>query len=98
MIGLCAQAGVWGIINFGIGLTLREGNREYFYAALDRHFPGLSERYQKKYGYSYEVPSENDAALMQVFHRECERHGIVHDNSAIFRHMGHLPDRQMSLF
>ncbi|MCR4733407.1 MAG: radical SAM protein [Treponema sp.] len=36
IVDLCARAGVKAIICFGIGLTLREGNREYFYSALDR--------------------------------------------------------------
>ncbi|MBP3742683.1 MAG: radical SAM protein [Treponema sp.] len=39
IVDYCARSGVRAIICFGIGLTLREGNREYFYAALDRHFP-----------------------------------------------------------
>ena len=43
----CFDAGVKGINCFGMGLTLREGNREYFYAALDRSFPGLSQRYRE---------------------------------------------------
>ena len=46
----CAEVGVTGIITFGMGLTLREGDREYFYAALDRHFPGLKARYISAYG------------------------------------------------
>ena len=41
----CARVKVKGIICFDMGVTLREGDREYFYAALDRHFPGLKERY-----------------------------------------------------
>lgn len=36
IVDYCARAGVKAIICFGIGLTLREGNREYFYDALDR--------------------------------------------------------------
>ena len=40
----CIQAKVYGIICFGMGVTLREGDREYFYAALDKHFPGMKER------------------------------------------------------
>ncbi len=36
IVDYCVRAGVKAIICFGIGLTLREGNREYFYAALDR--------------------------------------------------------------
>ena len=34
----CVQAKVQGIICFGMGMTLREGSREYFYAQLDRHW------------------------------------------------------------
>ena len=59
ILDYCIEAGVYGIINFGMGVTLREGDREYFYAALDRHFPGMKERYHRKYGYSYEVRSDN---------------------------------------
>lgn len=31
VLDYCVRAGVYGIICFGMGLTLREGNREYFY-------------------------------------------------------------------
>lgn len=37
----CVLVGVKGIIDFGMRLTLREGDREYYYAALDKHFPGM---------------------------------------------------------
>ena len=43
LLEACAQVKVKGIICFDMGLTLREGDREYYYAALDRHFPGLKE-------------------------------------------------------
>ena len=43
ILDACAEAGVKGVINFGMGLTLREGNREYFYTKLDRYFPGLKQ-------------------------------------------------------
>jgi DNA repair photolyase len=100
ILDYCVQAGVWGILNWGIGLTLREGDREYFYTALDRHFPGLKARYQQKYGNSYEVTSDNHQRLMDIFHRECEKHGIIHDNEEIFRFMHSFPDknRQLTLF
>lgn len=55
LLDYCVRAGVKGIMNMGMGLTLGEGNREYFYAALDRHFPGLKSRYQQTYGHAYEV-------------------------------------------
>ncbi len=40
--GECVSAGVKGIIDFGMGLTLREGDREYYYEALDKFFPGVN--------------------------------------------------------
>ncbi len=41
----CIEAKVYGVICFGMGLTLREGNREYFYNQLDRLFPHMKEKY-----------------------------------------------------
>lgn len=83
----CADAGVRGIIQFGMGLTLREGNREYYYTHLDRKFPGLKERYIRTYGNSYELPSPREEALLALFHRLCESHGILHDNDTIFQYL-----------
>ena len=57
ILDACIKADVRGIICFGMGLTLREGDREYYYEALDRHFPGLKERYIKEFGNAYETPS-----------------------------------------
>ncbi len=50
ILELCAEAGVYGVICFGMGLTLREGNREYFYEQLDSLFPGLKGNYIRTYG------------------------------------------------
>lgn len=102
IVDACAGAGVKGIINFGMGLTLRDGDREYYYAALDRHFPGLKERYIRTYGNAYELPSPNQAALLELFHDACERHGIWHDNDRIFRYLHTFEEKetaqQLSLF
>ncbi len=96
----CIRAGVKGILCFGMGVTLREGNREYFYAALDRHFPGLKARYQREYGNSYILNSPNNDDLMRLFHAACERYGIMHDNDQIFAYLHDLPERyeQLTLF
>lgn len=96
----CADAGVKGIVDFGMGLTLREGNREYFYARLDRTFPGLRQRYQREYGIAYELPSPRQAQLLDIFHSTCEKYGIWHDNDRIFRYLATLEEksRQMSFF
>ncbi len=98
----CAEAKVRGVICFGIGLTLREGNREYFYAQLDRLFPGLKERYIRLYGDRYVVSSPRNDELMRLFHAYCEEKGMMHDNDRIFRYLTAFeektPERQMSLF
>jgi len=100
ILDYCIQAKVYGIIQFGMGVTLREGDREYFYRALDRHFPGMRERYHHKYGYAYEVRSDRHKELMQLFHGKCEAHGIVHDTEECFRFLHEFPEKyqQMSLF
>ena len=100
ILDYCIQAKVYGIINFGMGLTLREGDREYFYAALDKHFPGIKERYQKKYGYSYELPSERDRELMRFFTQKCRENGIVCDREGCFNFLREFPEKyeQLTLF
>ncbi len=100
IIDRCVQVGVKGIICFGFGLTLRDGNREYFYSALDKHFPGIRERYQKSFGNSYVCESPNSARLMQVFKRECGRHKIICTPDECFSYMKLFPkkDLQMDLF
>ena len=83
-----------------MGLTLREGNREYFYAQLDRLFPGLKEVYQRRYGNQYEVSSPNQEKLMKLFHEKCEQYGIVHDNRQIFQYLHQFEEKtsQISLW
>ena len=97
----CEQAGVKGIICFGMGVTLRSGNRQYFYQQLDRDFPGMKERYIRSFGDSYICNSPNDQELMHLFHQRCEKAGIIHDNDSIFRYLAAFEEKelpQMSLF
>ncbi|MBR6040282.1 MAG: radical SAM protein [Clostridia bacterium] len=100
ILDYCFDAGVKGIVLFNAGLTLRDGDREYYYRALDRHFPGLSDEYRKRYGNAYEVNSPDSEKLMRIFRSECEKHGVIHDPDACFRYIAEIPDRQtqMSLF
>lgn len=88
----CIEAHVTGIVCFGIGLTLREGNREYFYRALDRHFPALRRRYEQTYGEAYEIVSPNHKRLMRIFHETCSAHGILHSPEDCFRYLQELPE------
>lgn len=102
IIDACAEAKVYGILCFGMGLTLREGNREYFYRQLDRHFPGLKEKYMETFGLQYAVTSPRNEELMKLFHNLCQAYGIVHSNGQIFEYLRTFEDKtgaeQLSLF
>ena len=93
ILDMCAEAKVYGVICFGMGLTLREGNREYFYEQLDRLFPGLKEQYIRTYGDQYMIESGNSQKLMRLFHRKCEKYGFVHDNDQIFRYLSAFEEK-----
>ena len=96
----CVRTKVKGIISFGMGLTLREGDREYYFAALDKHFPGMKDKYIKRYGNAYELASPNTKELMKIFKSICKDNGIMSDPNECFAYMQDLPDKysQMSLF
>ncbi len=100
ILDYCIQAKVYGIICFGMGVTLREGDREYFYAALDKHFPGMKQKYHSKYGYAYEIPSDNSKELMKLFTEKCKENNIVHSVDECFRYLHEFPEKyeQLTLF
>ena len=100
ILGYCIEAKVKGIICFGMGLTLREGNREYFYHALDRHFPGLKQRYIQTYGNAYELTSPCNRELMKIFSDTCKKHDIIYDQDQCFAYLHEFPEKyvQQSLF
>ena len=98
----CIEAKVYGIICFGMGLTLREGNREYFYSKLDKLFHSMKEKYMRTYGTQYQVNSLKNNELMKLFHQVCEENGIIHDNSKIFEYLSKFEEKnnpiQLNLF
>lgn len=88
----CAKAGVRGIVCFDMGMTLREGDREYYYEALDRHFPGLKERYIRAYGTAYNLSSPNRDRLMALLREICGKSGMLFRPEDCFRFLGQLPE------
>lgn len=98
----CIEAKVYGIMCFGIGVTLRDGNREYFYQKLDEHFPSMKQKYIKKFGNSYECRSDNHSKLMRNLYAECEKHSIVVGIDSLFSYLNSYQEKdinkQTSLF
>ena len=97
ILDYCINAHVKGIICFDMGVTLREGNREYFYSKLEQHFPGLKETYINKYGNSYILSSPQNKHLMRIFHQICEENGIMHDHEEIFDYLRTYEDHRLNL-
>jgi DNA repair photolyase len=55
------------------GLTQRRGQREWFYDQLDKHFPGLKEKYIDRFGNTYECDSPNAEDLNKTYYQICSK-------------------------
>jgi DNA repair photolyase len=83
------------------GVSLRAGQREYFYQKLDVLFPGqnLASLYQQRYGFSYSCNSPKARDLQQLFIKECRRLGLLYRMDDIIREYRKGYDyTQLSLF
>lgn len=98
----CKDAGVKGIICFDMGVTLRSGDREYFYAALDRHFPGLKECYIQTYGNAYSLLSPNHPQLMAQLKSFCRENNMLCRPDQVFAYLSEFEEKnrpvQLSFF
>ncbi|MCI8941257.1 MAG: radical SAM protein [Dorea sp.] len=94
ILDMCIEAKVYGVICFGMGLTLREGNREYFYTQLDRLFPRLKDQYIRTYGNQYVAESPDSSRLMKLFYEKCQKGGIVHNNEQIFQYLNTFEEKE----
>ena len=102
ILNYCKEAKVKGILCFGMGLTLREGNREYFYSKLDKHFTYLKDKYIREFGNSYVINSRNNYRLMKIFRDFCENEKIMYDYNKIFSYLNTFEEKettkQLSIF
>ena len=103
LMEICVRTGVKGVVTFdGLGLTLRDGDREYYYRKLDEHFPGMARRYAQTYGNAYVLPVPDSPKLMGIVRRECEQNGILWDTGAVFDYLHVFEDpgagTQLSMF
>jgi hypothetical protein len=59
------------------GMTLRDRQRAYYYAQLDRLFPGVRQQYERAFGEKYSASTNNARKLEGIFRDECKRLGIA---------------------
>lgn len=102
IIDYATQSNVKGIICFGMGLTLRDGNRQYFYKKLDENFPNLKEKYTKRYALDYNIQSPNNKKLMEIFIKRTNISGIMNNPQEIFEYVNKFSNKdktkQIKLF
>lgn len=59
------------------GMTLRDRQREYYFNELDRFFPGLKMKYEKRFGNRYFCPANNLFLLENEFKSQSEKYGLA---------------------
>lgn len=94
IIDYCIDSNVKGILCYQMGMTLRDGNREYFYKKLDENFPGIKEKYITHFKSNYEIPSPYNAKLMKIFLKRTSNAKIMNNSYEIFKYLFDLPKRE----
>lgn len=63
------------------GLTMRSGQREYFFAGLEKAFPGkgLAAQYRSRFGTRYHCPSPRAKQLWATFTAACNEAGLLYN-------------------
>ncbi len=54
------------------GMTQRQGQREWYYEQLDKHFPGVKEKYIQEFANEYGCSSPNAKKLYDVYQMKCK--------------------------
>ncbi|MDR0326496.1 MAG: radical SAM protein [Oscillospiraceae bacterium] len=97
LLDYCVRAGVKAILSFGFGVTMRGGNREYFYQKLDELFPGIKDLYIERYGSTYSCRSPDEPRLVRILKEECAKHGILCGSENVFRYIHAFEPKQEQL-
>ena len=95
LLDWCIDANVKGVLNMGMGLSLREGNREYFYEKLDEKFPGVKKKYIDEFGDSYFIHSKDNRRLRGILRKRCDENGIMHKQDEIFEYLHEFPEKSV---
>lgn len=83
----------------GMAVTMREGNREYFYEHLDKHFPGIKANYIQAFGNSYVCMARKHEALYGAFAAACKERGLWYKMKDISQKIrDNAGQKQVSLF
>jgi hypothetical protein len=81
-------------------MTLRAGNREYYYKKLDELFPGLKRRYMQAFGVSYVIRSPRSEEFDRLIKELCKKNDIMNGSKEVFDYIAGFKTegRQLSLW
>ena len=98
VVDRAAQAGA-RFVYAAFGVTMRDGQRDFFLNGLDRAFPGMGERYRKRYGSRYYCSSPRAKELWALFSARCRELGLLYEMRHIISAATRsYEDRQLSFF
>ena len=95
ILDYCVDTNVRGVLNLDMGLSLRKGNREYFYKKLDENFPGLKEKYVEEFQDRNFIYSINNRKLKGIIKDRCQKHGMLYKQEDIFDYMHEFPSKSV---
>lgn len=97
ILNYCKDAKAKGVLTFGIGMTLRYGNREYYYKKLDDLFPGLKSKYIRQFGTSYGIKSPKGKELGKLVRDFCKKNNMMCGTKEIFEYVSDFPEREKQI-
>jgi DNA repair photolyase len=83
LMDYCVRAKIKGLVSFCFGTTMRDGSREYFYKCLDRHFPGVKQKYIEKFGNEYACYSDGGLRIREITIEICRQNGIIYKHDEL---------------
>ena len=87
----CIDTNVKGVLNLDMGLSMRQGNREYFYKKLDENFPGLKEKYVEEFKDQEFIYGRNYRKLKGIIKNTCQKYKILYKQDDIFNYIHEFP-------
>ena len=95
ILDYCIETNVKAVLNLDMGLSLREGNLEYFYEKLDEKFPGLKEKYIEEFGDKNFIHSKDNRKLKKILKNKCEKNGMLYTPDDIFAYLRKFPQKSV---